>query len=203
MKVQRAGDGALLVHTGSSALAHRLRSHLLQLDLPGLRELVPGLSTLLIIADPLQGDLEALAAAIPAWHLRADTATRARELTIDVTYDGPDLDEVAELTGLIREDVIERHCAVLYTAAFLGFAPGFAYLTGLDPALDVPRLSTPRTQVPKGAVAIARNMTVVYPRATPGGWRILGHARVELFDPHRRPPARLAPGDRVRFRRLG
>ncbi len=201
MRVRRAGDGALLVDTGDSALAHHLRKHLMRLAPPGIVELVPGLSTLLIVADPLRADLDALAADIPTWNLEGETGEQPREHVIDVRYDGPDLDEVATLTGLTPEQIIERHSGAVYTAAFLGFAPGFAYLTGLDPALEVPRLQTPRTRVPTGAVAIAGRMTVVYPRPTPGGWRILGHADVRLFDPHKRPPAVFAPGDRIRFRR--
>ena len=201
MIVRRAGDSALLVDTGETALAHRLRARLLQENLPGLRDLVPGLSTLLIVADPIALDLDELAAAIPAWELPAHETGEAREIVIDVTYDGPDLEAVSEVTGLAVPEIIERHAAATYDVAFLGFAPGFAYLTGLDPALSVPRLDSPRTRVPAGSVAIAGPMTVVYPRATPGGWRILGHSDVTLFDPTKRPPAKLAPGDRVRFRR--
>lgn len=201
MNVHRAGDSALLVDTGDTGLAHRLRKRLLEADLPGIRDLVPGLSSLLVVADPLALDLDALAQSIPAWELPSREAGETRETVIDVTYDGPDLDDVAKLTGLSIDGIVERHTQAVYEVAFLGFAPGFAYLTGLDSALAVPRLGTPRTRVPQGSVAIAGNMTVVYPRATPGGWRILGHAEVTLFDPAKRPPAKLAPGHRVRFRK--
>lgn len=200
MKVHRAGDSALLVETGGAAHAHRLRKHLLHANLPGLQDLVPGLSTLLIVADPLALDLDALAQSIPTWELPPGEAGAAREIVVDVTYDGPDLSNVAELTGLSLDDIVERHTRPVYEVAFLGFAPGFAYLTGLDTALTVPRLDTPRTRVPRGSVAIAGNMTVVYPRATPGGWRLIGHTDITLFDPAKHPPAKLAPGDRVRFR---
>lgn len=201
MIVQPAGESALLVDTGDTERAHRLHAHLLRADLPGVRELVPGLSTLLIVADPLTLDLDALARAIPRWELAPRASETAKEIVIDVTYDGPDLAAVADLTGLSADEVIERHTRSRYDVAFLGFTPGFPYLTGLDSALVVPRLDSPRTRVPAGAVAIAGNMTVVYPRATPGGWRIIGHAQISLFDPSRQPPNRLAPGDRVRFRR--
>jgi KipI family sensor histidine kinase inhibitor len=84
----------------------------------------------------------------------------------------------------------------------IGFAPGFPYLSGLDPALALPRLATPRTAVPAGSVAIGGAQTGIYPRESPGGWRLLGRTPVRLFDPMREPPALLAPGDRVRFRAI-
>jgi KipI family sensor histidine kinase inhibitor len=118
---------------------------------------------------------------------------------IPVTYDGADLAEVAELTGLTPAEVAARHAAAEYTVAFCGFSPGFGYLTGGDPALDVPRLATPRTKVPAGSVAIAEAFTGVYPRELPGGWRILGTTTAVLWDLDRDPPGLFVPGTRVRF----
>ena len=123
----------------------------------------------------------------------------ATEVVIEVDYDGADLADVAALTGLAVAEVIARHCGSAYTVAFLGFSPGFAYLIGGDPVLDVPRLERPRTTVPAGSVAIAAGLSAVYPQSTPGGWRLLGRTEAVLFDHRRRPPALLAPGDRVRF----
>nr|WP_199737707.1 allophanate hydrolase subunit 1 [Cellulomonas sp. PhB150] len=120
-----------------------------------------------------------------------------------VTYDGPDLDEVAALTGLPAREVVERHAAATYTVAFGGFMPGFAYLVGLDPALRVPRRASPRERVPAGSVAIADEFSAVYPAATPGGWRLLGRCDQPLWDVDRRPPALLAPGTHVRFVEAG
>ena len=121
------------------------------------------------------------------------------EVVLDVDYDGPDLADVAGLTGLTEGEVVERHTAARYTVAFGGFIPGFAYLTGLDPALRVPRLDRPRERVPLGSVAIADEFSAVYPAATPGGWRLLGRCEAALFDVDRIPPALLQPGTRVRF----
>ena len=118
-------------------------------------------------------------------------------------YDGDDLDAVAAELGLAVDDVIARHVAGTYVADFCGFAPGFAYLSGLDPTLRLPRRATPRTSVPAGSVAIAGPYTAVYPTASPGGWHLLGHTDIELFDPSVDPPALLAPGTRVTFRRSG
>jgi biotin-dependent carboxylase-like uncharacterized protein len=119
---------------------------------------------------------------------------------IPVLYDGPDLAEVAEHTGLSPEEVIERHAAAEYLVGWLGFSPGFGYLTGLDPALHVPRRDSPRTSVRAGSVAIAGPLAAVYPSASPGGWRLLGRTAARLWDVSREPPAVLAPGRRVRFR---
>jgi KipI family sensor histidine kinase inhibitor len=113
--------------------------------------------------------------------------------------EGPDLSEVARETGLGEADVVARFCAAEYTVAFLGFAPGFPYLIGLPPELEVARLASPRTAVPAGSVAIAGPFAGVYPSSTPGGWRLIGWTEAALFDPAADPPARLAPGDRVRF----
>ena len=95
--------------------------------------------------------------------------------------------------------MIARHSAPTYTVATIGFAPGFPYLSGLDPALALPRLATPRLRVPAGSVAIGGAQTGVYPRESPGGWRLIGRTPLRLFDPLRMPPSTLAPGDRVRF----
>jgi KipI family sensor histidine kinase inhibitor len=128
-----------------------------------------------------------------------DAAPPRAPVVLPVRYDGADLAEVARTTGLSEAEVVHRHAASEYTVAFGGFMPGFAYLTGLDPALHVPRRSTPRERVPAGAVAIAGEFAAVYPAATPGGWMLLGTCDVPLFDVDRDPPALLRPGTRVRF----
>ena len=115
--------------------------------------------------------------------------------------DGPDLADVARLTGLAVDEVIARHAAAEYTVGWMGFSPGFGYLTGLDPALAaVPRLAEPRLRVPAGTVAIAGGLAAVYSSTSPGGWRLLGRTSAVLWDPERDAPALLAPGTRVRFR---
>jgi len=120
---------------------------------------------------------------------------------IDVVYDGPDLDLVASLTGLTKEEVVTAHSTSLYRVVFLGFTRAFAYLDGLDSRLSVvPRLDTPRVRVPAGSVGIAAGQTGIYPMASPGGWHILGHTNAVLFDPARVPPSLLSPGDLVRCR---
>lgn len=114
-------------------------------------------------------------------------------------YDGPDLDEVAELTGLSPSEVVAAHTGCVWQAGFVGFAPGFAYLTGGDPRLVVSRRAEPRTCVPAGSVALADEFSAVYPRASPGGWQLIGRTDAVLFDVDRDPPALVPPGARVRF----
>src|SRR5262249_3430279 len=119
---------------------------------------------------------------------------------LSVRYDGPDLRDTAELLGMSTEELIRRHAAAEYRVAFSGFAPGFGYLTGLPPALHVPRLPRPRTRVPAGAIGLAGEFCGVSPRGSPGGWRLLGRTDAVLWDADRDPAALLVPGTRVRFR---
>jgi inhibitor of KinA len=129
----------------------------------------------------------------------------AAAIDIPVCYGGecgPDLDGLALHAKLPAAEVIARHCAAEYRVAMLGFAPGFAYLLGLDSTLHAPRHAVPRVRVPAGSVAIGGAQTGVYPRELPGGWRIIGRTPLVLFDASRDPPAVLGPGQRVRFRAI-
>ncbi|MEV4006063.1 5-oxoprolinase subunit PxpB [Actinomadura sp. NPDC049753] len=198
MKVRRVGDTALLVETGDLATAHRMDAALRSVPLPGVVDVVPGERTVLVVADR-SADLGGLAARLPRLRLADDVVSDAEPLEIPVVYDGEDLDEVASLTGLSREEVVRRHSAGSYTVAYLGFSPGFGYLSGLDPALHVARRASPRKAVPAGSVAMAGPYAAVYPSRSPGGWRLLGHSRLPLWDVSRDPPSLLRPGTRVRF----
>ncbi len=124
------------------------------------------------------------------------TPRRSRSRSATTAQTSP---EIAQLTGLGVDEVIRRHQRAEYVVAFVGFAPGFGYLVGGDPALRVPRRSTPRTRVPAGSVALAGEFTGVYPREGPGGWQLIGRTEAVLWDLDRQPPALLAPGTRVRF----
>ena len=194
-----AGDAALLVD--AEEVAARLASAITSGRLPGVLDVVPGARTVLVTTEPGSWDLAELARRIQVLPLPDDPAQDRALAEVPVTYDGPDLADVAELTGLEVSEVIARHQAVEYRVGWLGFSPGFAYLTGLDPALAaVPRLATPRVSVPAGSVAIAGGLAAVYSATSPGGWRLLGRTTATLWDPLRDPPALLAPGQRVRFR---
>jgi KipI family sensor histidine kinase inhibitor len=197
--VRRAGDAALLVD--AAGVAARLATAISSGQLPGVLDIVPGARTVLIVTEPGSWDLADLAQRILALPLPDDPQPAGGRAEIPVIYDGPDLTEVAELTGLTVAEVIARHQAGEYRVGWLGFSPGFGYLTGLDPALAaVPRLATPRVSVPAGSVAIAGGIAAVYPAASPGGWLLVGRTTARMWDPERDPPALLAPGMRVRFR---
>ncbi|KAB2346415.1 5-oxoprolinase subunit PxpB [Actinomadura rudentiformis] len=205
MRVRRAGDTALLVETGDLETAHRLHAAVRKAatgqdaTVTGVLDVIPGERTVLVVIDPARCDLSRLAARLPELPLPESAAGEAPAVEIPVVYDGTDVDEVAQLTGLSRNEVIERHASAAYTVAYLGFSPGFGYLTGLDPALHVPRRESPRTSVPAGSVAIAGPYAAVYPSASPGGWRLLGRTDLRLWDVTRDPPSLLQPGTRVRF----
>lgn len=191
-----AGEHAWLIELDEpAALAAGLSAG----AIPGLREIVPGHETLLLVWEhsrPQQAELAGLLAA--AVRIPAPLPVPA-PLTIAVSYDGPDLGAVAAAIGCSPEEVVRRHLAGDYRVAFIGFAPGFAYLTGGDPVLALPRRPEPRTVVPAGAVAIAGGYSAVYPRAAPGGWHLIGRSEIVLFDPARDPPSPLAAGQAIRF----
>lgn len=160
-------------------------------------EIVPAAATVLVDGVPDPG---AAAARIAGWS-PADVATTAgaAEVRVPTVYDGADLPAVAGHWGVDVPAVVERLRGTEFRVAFCGFAPGFAYLTGLPPELAVPRLATPRTRVPAGSVALAGPYAGIYPTASPGGWLLVGRTDLDLFDVHADPPARLTPGTRVRL----
>jgi KipI family sensor histidine kinase inhibitor len=200
VRLRPAGERGLLVEVDELETVHRLHAALRDLDPPGVVELVPGYRTLLVVAEPARaGVLDELAAGLPELELPPAEALAGEPVEIPVSYDGQDLPEVASLTGLEATEVVRRHTAPEYTVAFLGFSPGFPYLVGLDPALEVPRRDTPRTSIPAGSVGLAGTQTGIYPTASPGGWQLIGRTEMTLFDPGRDPPALLAPGGRLRF----
>ncbi|MFS8098188.1 5-oxoprolinase subunit PxpB [Lentzea alba] len=192
MLLRRCGTDALLVEVDSLTEVAAVRA-VLQ-GLPGIEELVPAARTVLV-----KGPLQQVREALKDVDLTKAPKIHPREITIPVAYDGPDLDLVAETAGITKDQVVELHTTATYEVAFCGFAPGFAYLTGLPAPLQQPRLDSPRTKVPTGSVGIAGEFTAAYPRATPGGWRLIGRTEITLFDPKAETPALLQPGDQVRF----
>jgi KipI family sensor histidine kinase inhibitor len=169
-------------------------------ELPGVLDVVPGAGTVLVAGDPPGVAGATLARAVETCEPAADAAgDDAPQVDLPVVYDGADIADVAARAGLSADDVVRLHTGAAFVVAFCGFSAGFAYLTGLPPELHVPRLDEPRTAVPPGSVAIAAEFTGVYPRRSPGGWRLLGRTDAPLWDAARNPPALLAPGTRVRF----
>ncbi len=226
------GDTALLVEVGSNPAAHRLAA-CLETDrehVAGIRDIVIGFHSVLVQTDPLIADLAGvsdwltrLCSSGTSFAHEAPDLSSGTEgdgdlgaavgtvdsparppVTIPTVFDGPDLDEVARSIRTSTEQVVELLTSVTLQVAFLGFAPGFPYLIGLPPELAaIPRRSSPRTQVPAGSVAVAGGFASIYPRSSPGGWQLLGHTDVALFDPDQSPFALLRAGDAVRFTRAG
>ncbi len=196
------GDCALLVQVGDYRRAHALIAELDRAPIVGVVDLVPGMETVLLELDSPSRLGVAAAALEQRLPKLGPEGASGRERFIPTTYGGdfgPDLEEVARLTGLPAEEVVAMHTGSVLRVQLVGFAPGFAYIGDLSPALQVPRLDTPRTTTPSGSVAVAGRQTGIYPAPLPGGWRIVGRTPVTLFDPRRSPPAYLAPGDLVRF----
>lgn len=198
MRLRCAGERAVLAEVDDLPTVHRLAAAVCGAGLPGVVDVVPGYRTVLVTVDDA-ARLAAVRSALPELPLGRALVAPPRRVEVPVVYDGEDLDDVCRLTGLGRDEVVRRHTAPDYVVAFLGFTPGFPYLVGLDPALHVPRRATPRTSVPAGSVGLAGAQTGVYPRATPGGWQLIGRTDVVLFDAGRDPPSLLSPGDLLRF----
>lgn len=199
MRVRTARDDALLVELDDLDQAVALYESLQADPLPGVGVPVPGARTLLVPFRPSAVGAADLAAALRARPLVGRSSAAARTVEIPVLYDGEDLDEAAALLGWSAEELVRRHTGAAWTVGFVGFAPGFAYLTGDDPDLVVPRRSSPRTRVPAGSVALAGPYSGVYPRESPGGWQLVGRTDAPVWDVTRERPALLLPGDRVRF----
>ncbi|WP_424464199.1 5-oxoprolinase/urea amidolyase family protein [Pseudoclavibacter helvolus] len=199
MRFLTARDDAVLIECGSLDETIALFDALTARSLPGIGEMVPGARTLLVPFRPARitaAEIEAAALGADLSGVRAGTP---RHLEISTRYDGEDLAEVAELLGISTDEVVRRHTSSTFTVGFVGFAPGFAYLTGDDPVLDVPRRSTPRTRIPAGSVALAGTYSGVYPRESPGGWQLIGTTDTPMWDLGRDPAAFMAPGDIVTF----
>ena len=201
MRVLDYGDQALLLQFDGTAEVLAWAAAVRDAALPDVLDIVPGARTVLLTLDGT-GRQGALRRRLDALEVSAgdEAAAPSEPRVIDVVYDGADLAEVADLTGLTTAEVVQAHTAEPWAVGFCGFAPGFAYLVGGDPRLAVPRRSEPRPAVPAGAVGLAGEFTGIYPRRSPGGWQLIGHTDAVLWDIDRADPALLTPGDWVRFR---
>ena len=197
-RVLAMGDAAVLVELADldAVLAHAAAIE--AAGWPGVVDVVPGARTVVVTVRP-GTDLGALRRAIQTLDVAPIDAADGETVEIPVVYDGPDLAEVAELTGLDADEVVAAHTGTPWRVGFGGFAPGFAYLVGGDSRLRVPRRAEPRTAVPAGAVALAGEFSAVYPRSSPGGLQLLGQTDLAMWDVDRQPPALLQPGMVVRF----
>lgn len=205
MRASPFGDSAVLieleqrVETGIVAQARAIAD---AWEGAGLGTAVPAYASVLVRFDPLTlSPDEALARArtLEGATRGAPSNGRGRVIEVPTTYDGPDLDEIASLSGLSRGELIAAHTSREYTAFFLGFMPGFAYCGTLDPRITAPRLASPRARVAAGSVAVADGQTAIYPLDSPGGWRLIGRTELALFDAEREQPSLIEAGDRLRF----
>lgn len=192
------GDRGLLVELPGLPEVLSVQAQLQEDPIHGQVDVVAAACTVLVtVEDPRQ--VEALAARLRATDPSLPAEQEDTLVTIQVLYDGADLADVALRTGMSEGAVIAAHTGTPWVAAFGGFAPGFAYLTGGDPRLEVPRRDSPRTAVPAGSVALAGTFSAVYPRESPGGWQLIGRTDAVLWNTHRPEPALIRPGNRVRF----
>ncbi|MBA0050918.1 carboxyltransferase domain-containing protein [Streptomyces sp. AJS327] len=199
-RLRPAGERGLLIETPDDEDVHALATWL-RAGTHGHRlvEIVPGPATVLVVGEP--GTLADLARELERTAPFARAPEDAGPVTeVKVVYDGVDLDAVCAHSGLTRREVVEQHTGALSRVDYFGFSPGVWYANGVPGVLRVPRMDTPRTRVPEGAVAIANEYTSIYPGGTPGGWRIIGRSvSPSLWDPERTPPNLIDVGDRVRF----
>ena len=193
MRVLPCGDQAVLLDCATAAEARSW-----QFALADQVPTVLGATTVLLRGRPTQ-----LRALVSATTIDPERRCSGNQVTIEVTYDGPDLPAVAEHCGLNIAEVIAAHTGSSWTVGFAGFAPGFAYLTDGDPRLEVPRLDHPRPQVAAGSVGLAGKFSGIYPRSSPGGWQLIGSTTAVMWDLDRPLPALLQPGDTVTFKQVG
>jgi KipI family sensor histidine kinase inhibitor len=212
MRLRPMGESAFLAELPDAAATLDLYRRLAADRPAGVQDVVPAARTVLVTFHP--GVPAAHRTAAEHW-LRAAASSADQPgaasdagdvepsglVRIAVRYGGPDLEEVGALLGISVDDVIAAHTGTVWAAAFIGFAPGFAYLQAPDGRLDVPRRSSPRSAVPAGSVALAAGYCGVYPRESPGGWHLIGTTDAVLWDADRPRPALLAPGTEVEFHR--
>ena len=202
------GDSAILVQLGDeidpilNQRVHALDAFLQ--NIPGIVETVPAYCTVLVHYDPLGITYNQIKNLIEENISLLDVSTHrsSRRLEIPVFYgnaSGPDLEPATATLALSPSELIRLHSEREYTVYMMGFTPGFPYMGILNEKLIMPRMSTPRTRVPAGSVAIAGSQTGIYPVDSPGGWHILGHTPLKLFDPMSENPFLFAPGDTVKF----
>lgn len=210
---QPASDHSLLISFGKeiSHAHYRTVSSVTRKLLRSLPDFVldihPAYASILVVFDPLRATFQMVESSMRLLLAGevGDPSSAVRTVEVPVCYDpefGPDLDDVAARNRLSREEAVEIHSGGSYFVCFIGFTPGFPYLGGMSQRIAAARLSSPRTRVPAGSVAIGGDQTGIYPIASPGGWRIIGRTPLRLFAPERDPPSLLAIGDEVRFQKI-
>ncbi|MFC0680834.1 allophanate hydrolase subunit 1 [Lysobacter korlensis] len=205
MRILPYGERAVLAEVDTLEQAVSL-SAALETDrahVRGVLELVPGARSVLVRFEPHAISLMAVERWIAGVEVSGAQPRAGDRVTIPVRYDGDDLEETAQLLGMSPEELVARHSGSSWRAAFVGFAPGFAYLTSPGFRVEVPRRATSRPSVAPGSVGLAGEFSGVYPRDSPGGWQLIGRTEANLWDVNRTPPALLRPGTEVVFEVIG
>ncbi|MFF2318626.1 5-oxoprolinase/urea amidolyase family protein [Arthrobacter sp. NPDC058097] len=197
--VRPVGTRTVLALVSGTQDVLALQAALLEAPLPGQQDVLAAAETVMVRAES-PAAARRIGQALLELDLTAPAEQAGGLVVIDTVYDGEDLAEVGQLTGLGADGVIAAHTGQVWTVAFAGFAPGFGYMVGENQALEVPRRSSPRTAVPAGSVALAGNYSAVYPRKSPGGWQLIGRTGAKMWDLDRPEPALASPGHRVQFR---
>lgn len=202
--IRPAGDRAMLVTAPVAEFAAALRGR----APAGVQDVLPAAETVLVTLDSVRDAedvrrvLETILREVIAAGERPESGSALgteEPVVIPVHYDGVDLAEVAYLLDMSAAEVVAAHTGTVWHCGFVGFAPGFGYLEAPDGRLDVPRRAQSRTAIPAGAVALAGGYSAVYPRRTPGGWQLIGHTDLPMWDTERDPPALIRAGAAVRF----
>ncbi|BDZ63909.1 5-oxoprolinase subunit B family protein [Agromyces mangrovi Wang et al. 2018] len=198
-RILPSGEHAVLVECEDADEVLGLHAALTASRPDGVVDLVPAARTVLVTVDPASIALETATSWIAHTEPAPIDAVASEAVELAARYDGDDLASAASALGVTVDELVAAHLGATWRVAFTGFAPGFGYLVSDDWPYDVPRLASPRTRVPAGAIGLAGGYSGVYPRESPGGWRLIGTTDAELWNPAADPPARLVPGATVRF----
>ena len=210
VKLLPCGDSAVTVEFSreiSEAVNGKIRflaSWLENERIDGVIETIPTFRSITVFFDPLVIKKKRLCRLILAAMkgYTEETSGEKRVFKIPVCYEGeyaPDLEDMAKITGLDPDVIVDIHTSRDYLIYRLGFLPGFPYLGGMDERIEAPRLDSPRTAIPAGSVGIGGSQTGIYPLASPGGWRLIGRTPIKIYDPERKEPIFYRAGDYIRF----